>query len=116
MLLKGLSHKEIAALREHPMRRAFRVDKTTLAALDAVFPDWQPVISPPSVPAGNVLDRPIEGNVLEGGTIAAPIDRLYKLLSASSAAEAVIAISEVKELAIHERAHGHGDAQAGGSH
>nr|MEE4269737.1 L-seryl-tRNA(Sec) selenium transferase [Candidatus Krumholzibacteria bacterium] len=31
------SRKHVAGLRKHPMRRAFRVDKTTLAALDTVL-------------------------------------------------------------------------------
>jgi len=40
----------IAGLREHPMRRAFRVDKTTLAALDAVLTLYLAAEDMPEVP------------------------------------------------------------------
>jgi len=40
----------VAGLRNHPMRRAFRVDKTTLAALDAVLTQYLIASTRPSLP------------------------------------------------------------------
>ncbi|HOX25235.1 MAG TPA: L-seryl-tRNA(Sec) selenium transferase [Candidatus Krumholzibacteria bacterium] len=50
---------EIAALRRHPMRRAFRVDKTTLAALDAVLTLYLEAEDIPEVPTLEHLARPL---------------------------------------------------------
>ncbi len=44
------SKEHVAGLRKHPMRRAFRVDKTTLAALDAVFSLYLAAEDVPEVP------------------------------------------------------------------
>ena len=53
------SSKEIAALRKHPMRRAFRVDKTTLAALDAVLTLYLEAEDVPALPTLEHLARPL---------------------------------------------------------
>ena len=44
------NRQQVAGLRSHPMRRAFRVDKTTLAALDAVFSLYLAAEEVPEVP------------------------------------------------------------------
>ncbi len=44
------SREMIAGLRKHPMRRAFRVDKTTLAALDAVMSLYLAAEGQPDIP------------------------------------------------------------------
>ncbi len=59
------SRQEIAALREHPMRRAFRVDKTTLAAIDAVLTLYLEAEDLPALPTLDHLARPIA--VMEQG-------------------------------------------------
>jgi len=48
------SRELVSGLRNHPMRRAFRVDKTTLAALDAVLTEYLMAEERPPVPT---LDR-----------------------------------------------------------
>jgi L-seryl-tRNA(Ser) seleniumtransferase len=53
------SREEIAALRQHPMRRALRVDKTTLAALDAVLTLYLEAEDLPAVPTLEHLARPV---------------------------------------------------------
>jgi len=53
------SREEIAALRRHPMRRAFRVDKTTLAALDAVLTLYLEAEDLPDLPTLRNLARPV---------------------------------------------------------
>jgi L-seryl-tRNA(Ser) seleniumtransferase len=54
------SRQEIDALRKHPMRRAFRVDKTTLAALDAVMTLYLEAEKLPALPTLEHLARPVE--------------------------------------------------------
>ncbi len=49
------SQEMIAALRKHPMRRAFRVDKTTLAALDSVLSLYLGAEDRPDIPTLNQL-------------------------------------------------------------
>lgn len=53
------SRQEIAALRQHPMRRAFRVDKTTLAAIDAVLTLYLEAEDLPALPTLENLARPV---------------------------------------------------------
>jgi len=53
------SRAEIAALRKHPMRRAFRADKTTLAALDAVMTLYLEAEGVPALPTLQHLARPL---------------------------------------------------------
>jgi L-seryl-tRNA(Ser) seleniumtransferase len=59
------SRQEIAGLRAHPMRRAFRVDKTTLAALDAVLTLYLEAEDIPALPTLEHLSRPVA--VMEQG-------------------------------------------------
>lgn len=54
------SRREVAGLRAHPMRRAFRVDKTTLAALDAVLTLYLEAEDVPALPTLELLARPVE--------------------------------------------------------
>jgi L-seryl-tRNA(Ser) seleniumtransferase len=54
------SREEIAALRKHPMRRAFRVDKTTLAALDAVLTSYLEAEDVPDLPTLQNLACPVD--------------------------------------------------------
>lgn len=44
------SAEEVAGLRRHPMRRAFRVDKTSLAALDEIFSAYLRAEGRPAIP------------------------------------------------------------------
>ncbi len=50
----------IDALRRHPMRRTFRVDKTTMAAADAVLSLYLAAEDLPPVPTLEMLARPLE--------------------------------------------------------
>ncbi len=50
----------IASLRKHPMRRAFRVDKTSLAALDAVLTLYLEADDRPAVPTLDILARSLD--------------------------------------------------------
>ncbi len=54
------SAKLVAGLRKHPMRRAFRVDKTTLAALDTVLSLYMAAEERPSIPTLDQLAQSIE--------------------------------------------------------
>ncbi len=65
----------IDALREHPLRRAVRVDKSTLAALDAVLTAYLDATSLPDVPAIAALAVPaarLRGQAERLGELAAP--------------------------------------------
>jgi L-seryl-tRNA(Ser) seleniumtransferase len=53
------SREHVAGLRGHPMRRAFRVDKTTLAALDAVMTAYLQAEGRPAVPTLDLLAQPL---------------------------------------------------------
>ena len=53
------SRSLIDGLRAHPMRRAFRVDKTTLAALDAVLSLYLAAEGEPAVPTISLLAQPM---------------------------------------------------------
>jgi L-seryl-tRNA(Ser) seleniumtransferase len=50
----------ISGLRKHPMRRAFRVDKTTLAALDAIMSLYLASGGQPDIPTLNQLGMSLE--------------------------------------------------------
>jgi L-seryl-tRNA(Ser) seleniumtransferase len=52
------SSSEVAGLRRHPMRRAFRVDKTTLAALDEILSAYLREDGRPAIPT---LDQLAQG-------------------------------------------------------
>ncbi len=49
------SREMVEGLRSHPMRRAFRVDKTTLAALDSVLTTYLRAVALPAVPTIEVM-------------------------------------------------------------
>jgi L-seryl-tRNA(Ser) seleniumtransferase len=49
----------VAAMRNHPMRRAFRVDKTTLAAVDAVLTLYLQAEKRPALPTLDLIARPV---------------------------------------------------------
>lgn len=51
--------EEIARLRDHPLRRVMRVDKTTLAALDAVLTLYLEAEDVPALPTLRQLARPL---------------------------------------------------------
>ncbi|MFO7654778.1 MAG: L-seryl-tRNA(Sec) selenium transferase [Candidatus Krumholzibacteriia bacterium] len=63
----------VNGLRQHPMRRAFRVDKTTLAALDAVLTIYLSAEALPGIPTLELLAQ-------AGPLLAARADRLAGLL------------------------------------
>lgn len=54
------SEEMITGLRKHPMRRAFRVDKTTLAALDAVMSLYLAGSGQPDIPTLNQLGMSLD--------------------------------------------------------
>ena len=54
------SREAVAGLRKHPMRRAFRVDKTTLAALDAVLTLYLEAEGRPDIPTLGQLGATLE--------------------------------------------------------
>lgn len=54
------SRDRVASLRKHPMRRTFRVDKTTLAALDAVLTLYLEAEDLPQLPTLQNLARPLD--------------------------------------------------------
>ncbi|MBD3222399.1 L-seryl-tRNA(Sec) selenium transferase [bacterium] len=67
------SHEEIAALRQHPMRRAFRVDKTTLAALDAVLTLYLEAEDVPPLPTLENLARSVDDLEAAAADLAADL-------------------------------------------
>jgi L-seryl-tRNA(Ser) seleniumtransferase len=54
------SGEQVAGLRNHPMRRAFRVDKTALAALDAVLTSYLGAEDRPPVPTLDQLAQTLD--------------------------------------------------------
>ena len=54
------SREMIAGLRKHPMRRAFRVDKTTLAALDTILSLYLAAEGQPDIPTLNQLGMSLD--------------------------------------------------------
>jgi L-seryl-tRNA(Ser) seleniumtransferase len=64
------SRRWIARLREHPMRRALRVDKTTLAALDAVLTLYLEAEDVPALPTLEGLARSLEDLETAAGQLA----------------------------------------------
>lgn len=77
----------IAALRQHPMRRVLRVDKTTLAALDAVLTLYLDAEDRPDLPTLALLDRRVE-------ELAAAAARLAAVLAPAAPAGWDAAVSE----------------------
>jgi L-seryl-tRNA(Ser) seleniumtransferase len=67
------SREEIAALRQHPMRRAFRVDKTTLAAVDAVATLYLEAEDLPALPTLENLARPLDELERAAASLAAAL-------------------------------------------
>jgi L-seryl-tRNA(Ser) seleniumtransferase len=67
------SREEIAALRQHPMRRALRVDKTTLAALDAVLTLYLEAEDLPAVPTIEHLACPLATLEEAAGALASEL-------------------------------------------
>ncbi len=66
--------EQIAALRQHPMRRAFRVDKTTLAALDAVLTLYLEAEQQPDLPTLANLSRPVSELETAAARLAAELE------------------------------------------
>ena len=66
-------HELIERLRKHPMRRAFRVDKTALAALDAVLTLYLEADDRPAVPTLDILARTVEDLEAAAGRLAAAL-------------------------------------------
>ncbi|MBU8870451.1 MAG: L-seryl-tRNA(Sec) selenium transferase [Gemmatimonadales bacterium] len=54
------SEKLVMGLRKHPMRRAFRVDKTTLAALDAIMSLYLAAEDRPAIPTLDQLAQDLD--------------------------------------------------------
>lgn len=86
------SRQEIAALRKHPMRRAFRVDKTTLAALDAVLTLYLEAEALPPLPTLENLARPVEQLAEAAGALA---DELSPRLPAGWTTRTAEAVAKV---------------------
>jgi len=57
MILGSKTH--VAGLRKHPMRRALRVDKTTLVALDATLTQYLAAEDRPGIPTLDQLAQPL---------------------------------------------------------
>lgn len=83
---------EIDLLRAHPMRRAFRVDKTTLAALDAVLTLYLEAEDLPDLPTLQNLGRPLAVLEAAAGQLT---DALAPLLPDGWALATVPAVASV---------------------
>ncbi len=66
----------VAVLRRHPMRRAFRVDKTTLAALDAVLSEYLKATGRPEVPTLDQLGATLDTLQARAETLLAGLEPL----------------------------------------
>lgn len=86
------SRAEIAALRDHPMRRVLRVDKTTLAALDAVLTLYLEAEDVPLLPTLQLLSRSVEDLERAAADLATELSPLAPPAWVAGTAEAIASV------------------------